>query len=95
MHVVNGVNKHAVLAAVELLVQLVELVELSLAIEFLHSLRREMPLETIHEVVVLLLEGGPISEVSSSQANAQGLAGICGANSSPRGANCRVISCLL
>ena len=49
-----------------------------------------MPLETIDEVVILLLEGGPICQVTSSQTDSQSLAGIGWTDTHSGSADCCV-----
>lgn len=69
VHVVDAINEHAVTGAVELLVELAKLVELSSGVEVLDGLSREVPLEALNKVVILNLERVPVSEVTSTHAN--------------------------
>lgn len=99
MHVVNAVNEHAVTTSIELLVELAQLVKLSLSIEVLDSWGWEVPLEPVNEVVVLLLEAIPVSQVTSSETNSERLTCVSGTDATSGCADCRVVAgslkCLL
>ena len=92
VHVVDGVHEHAVTAAIELLVKLMELVKLGLSVEVADALAGEVPLESVNEVVVLLLEARPISQVAGSQTDPEGFARVGGTNTSSGCTDCRVVS---
>ena len=64
--------------------KLTELVKLFLGIEVLNSVEVG---QLLNEGVVLLQESAPVQEVTSSEANAESLAGVGGANTSLCGAN--------
>ncbi len=72
-----------------------QLVKLSLAVKVLHGLGREMPLEAVNEVVIFLLESGPVGEITCSKADTKSFASISGANTSSSSADCRVSTSLL
>ncbi len=83
------------MTAIEFLVKLVQLVKLSLAVEILHRLGGEMPLEAVNEVVIFLLEGGPVGEITCSKTDTEGFASISRADSSSSCADCRVSTSFL
>lgn len=71
MHVINAIDEHAITTAIELLVQLAKLVELSSFVKVLDALRGEVPLEAFDEVVILDLERVPVGKITSAQANSE------------------------
>ena len=87
MHVVNAVDEHAVTTAVELLVELADLVKLSSSVEVFDVLAGEVPLEALNEVVILGLERIPVRQVSRAHTDSQRLARVGGANATLGSAN--------
>jgi len=83
-HVIDGVNEHSVLGAIELLGHLEELVKLFFAVKVSDV---ELVLEPINEGVVLLLEERPVSEISSAETDSESLGGVSWADTLLGGAD--------
>jgi len=83
-NVIDGVHEHSVLGAIELLGHLMELVELLGTVEFRDV---ELVLESVNEGVVLLLEEGPVSKISSTETDSESLGGVGWTDTHLGGAN--------
>jgi len=92
VHVVDAINEHAVTTSIELLVELAQLVKLSLPVEVLDSWGWEVPLEPVDEVVVLLLEAGPVGKVTGSETDSKRLTCVSGTDATSGCADCRVVA---
>lgn len=83
-NVIDRVHEHSVLGAIELLGHLMELVELLGTVEFRDV---ELVLESVNEGVVLLLEEGPVSKISSTETDSESFGGIGWTDTHLGGAN--------